>query len=89
MISKNKNWTGDWASRTVTVAASEFLATTERTDYYTNLKNPLPEWNSTSRLVINTLVDNENAVRILRAEANANNGHLYIDNKPHFILKTN
>ena len=89
VIYQNKKWTGDWASRTVTVAASEFLATTERTDYYTNLKNPLPEWNSTSRLVINTLVDNENAVRILRAEANANNGHLYIDNKPHFILKTN
>lgn len=89
VIYQNKKWTDDWATRTVTVAASEFLATAERTDYYTGKSNPLPQWNSTSRLVINTLVDNENAVRVLRAEAAAANGHLYIDNKPHFILKIN
>jgi 2',3'-cyclic-nucleotide 2'-phosphodiesterase (5'-nucleotidase family) len=79
-------WTGDWASRTLILAVSEYLATTERTDYYTNLPNPLPEWNSTSRLISRDLVDNENAVRVLRAESAASGGLLSIDPAPHFIL---
>lgn len=86
VIYQNGKWAGDWASRTVILAVSEYIATSERTDYYTNLRNPLPEWNGTSRLIGNSLVDNENAVRVLKAEAAASGGPLYIDTAPHFIL---
>lgn len=44
------------------------------------------EWNNTDRLIINNLVDNENAIRVLRAEAAASGGLLSIDTSPHFIL---
>lgn len=46
----------------------------------------IPEWNKTSRLLVDNLVDNENAVRVLRAEATASDGLLSIDTAPHFIL---
>ncbi|MBO4446824.1 MAG: bifunctional metallophosphatase/5'-nucleotidase, partial [Bacteroidales bacterium] len=75
-IYRNHSWAGDWASRTLILAVSEYLATTERTDYYTNLSNPLLEWNSSPRLRINDMIDNENAVRVLRSEAAASSGHL-------------
>ena len=87
VIYENGQWTGDWASRIVTLAVSEYLATNQRVDYYTNLENPLLEWNETSRLLYNDLVDNENAIRVLRVESAASAGHLYIDTAPHFILK--
>lgn len=79
-------WTADWKSRSLILAVSEFLATSVRTDWDTQLENPLPEWNNTARLLSNSDVDNENAVRVLREEAKASGGHLYIDNKPYFIL---
>ena len=86
LIYKQGVWTGDWASRPVTLAVSEYIATNQRTDTYTNLSNPLIAWNSTSRLLHNSLVDNENAIRVLRSESSASSGHLYIDTAPHFIL---
>lgn len=86
-IYRNGTWSGDWASRKLVLAVSEYLATTGRTDYYTGTPNPLVEWNSTSRLVANDLIDNENAVRILRAEGASSGGLLYIDTAPHFLLK--
>ena len=86
VIYQGGSWTGDWASREVTLAVSEYLATGDRTDYYTGLANPLIGWNSSERLISSDMVDNENAVRVLRAEAAASGGHLYIDTSPHFIL---
>lgn len=87
VIYQNGRWTGDWASRTVLLAVSEYLATTERTDYYTNLSNPLTEWNGTSRLLSSDRVDNVSAVQILREEAAASGGLLSIDTSPHFLLR--
>lgn len=86
-IYSDGRWEGDWASRSVILAASEYLATGERTDYRTGLSNPLPAWNSTSKLLNNSLTDNENAVRVLRAEASASGGHLYLDTRPHFLAR--
>jgi len=85
-IYRNGEWTGDWASRTLVLAVSEYLATSRRTDDNTGRDNPLPGWNGTSRLIFNGLVDNENALRVLRVEAAASDGHLHIDTSPHFIL---
>ena len=65
---------------------SEFLATSERTDYSTGTPNPLVGWNSTSRLLYNNLVDNENAVLVLREEAAASRGLLKVDDTAHFIV---
>ena len=86
VIYSGGEWTGDWASRTVILAVSEFLATSERTDYSTGTPNPLVEWNSTSRLLYNNLVDNENAVLVLREEAAASGGLLKVDDTAHFIV---
>ena len=80
-------WTGDWADRRVTLAVSEYVATTARTDYYTNLPNPLIVWNLTSRLISSDMVDNENAIRVLRAEAAASGGLLSIDLDTHFTVR--
>ena len=85
-IYSNGSWNGDWASRKVTLAASSFVATSERTDNSTGLPNPLIGWNNTSRLLSNDLIDNENAVRVLRDEAAVSGGLLQIDTTPHFIV---
>jgi len=87
VIYSDGRWNGDWASRKLVLAASEYLATTERTDYYTDLPNPLVGWNDSDRLISNDLIDNENAVRVLRAEGIASGGLLYIDTAPHFLQR--
>lgn len=87
VIYQNNQWTGDWAGQTLTLAVSEYLATTPRTDYTTGLPNPLIEWNSSARLLSTDLMDNENAVRVLREEAAQTGGHLYIDTSTHLILQ--
>lgn len=86
VIYQNGKWTGDWASRTLILAVSEYLATSQREDYTTGQKNPLPEWNETQKLLYDSLIDNENAVRVLREEAAQSGGLLSIDTAPHFIL---
>lgn len=81
----NGKWYDDWASREVILAVSEYLATTERTDYYTGTPNPLVDWNSSSRLLYNNLVDNENAVLVLKDESAKSGGKLKVDTAAHFI----
>ena len=84
-IYSNGSWTGDWASRNVVMAVSSYVATTERTDYNTGMPNPCIEWNTTSRLIDNSLLDNKNAVRILKEEAARSGGLLYIDTAAHYL----
>ena len=86
LIYRDGKWIGDWARRTLTLAVSEYLATTERTDYTTGLPNPLLEWNQTDRLLSNDRVDNIWAIQVLRQEAAASGGLLSIDTRPHFML---
>ena len=78
-------WTEGWADRTVRVAVSQFVATSNRVDKATGLHNPLLEWNNTPRLKSKDRVDNEHAVRILTEEARRNGGLLSVDVAPHFI----
>lgn len=85
VIYQNGTWADDWASRKVRLAVSEYLATNQRIDSYTKLQNPLLEWNETSRLLSSDLVDNENAVRVLREEGAASGGPLHIDTTTHFL----
>ncbi len=87
VIYQDGRWTDDWATRTLRLAVSEYLATTSRVDNYTGMENPLLQWNGTPRLLSNDLVDNENAVRVLREEAAASGGRLYIDASAHYILQ--
>lgn len=79
-------WNSYWASRTLTVAVNEFIATTDREDSYTHMHNPAVAWNETPRLIIDNLIDSENAIRVLKAEAVASGGLITIDTTPHFIL---
>lgn len=78
-------WTGGWANRTLRVAVSQFVATSDRVDKSTGLHNPLIAWNDTPRLKSKSRVDNENAVRILTEEAHRHGGLLTVDVAPHFI----
>ena len=86
VIYQKGKWTGDWASRSLTLAVSEYLAITERTDYYTGIPNPLIGWNAGEKLISCDLVDNVCAVGVLRAEAAGSGGLLWIDTAPHFLL---
>ena len=85
VIYQNGIWAGDWGTRKLLLAVSEYLATNQRVDSYTKKKNPLLEWNETSRLLSSDRIDNENAVRVLKKEAAASGGHLYIDTATHFL----
>lgn len=87
-IYQEGKWTSDWSSRTLTVATCSYVATTDREDRDTHLHNPFVEWCKTSRLTSNNLIDNENAVRVLTAEAEASGGLLAIDTISHFVLHT-
>ncbi|MBR5699662.1 MAG: hypothetical protein IKX37_01060, partial [Bacteroidales bacterium] len=87
VIYQDNTWTGDWASRSLKLAVSEYLATTQRVDYTTLLPNPLIEWNQTASLLSSDLVDNESAVRILQEEAALSGGHLFLDTATHYILE--
>ena len=87
VIYQDGRWTDGWATRTLRLSVSEYLATTSRVDNYTGMENPLLQWNGTPRLLSNNLVDNENAVLVLRKEAAASGGRLYIDASPHYILQ--
>ena len=86
VIYEHGQWADGWEYRSAVLAVSEYVATTQRRDSATGLSNPLLGWNSDQRLVSNNLVDNENAVRVLREEAAASGGHLFIDTSPHFLL---
>ena len=85
IIYRDGEWTSGWASKNVVLAVSEFLATTQRVDGTAGLSNPLLEWNDSPRLLSRGLVDNENAVRVLREEAALSGGKLHVDTAPHFI----
>lgn len=85
VIYSGGRWADDWESQTLSLAVSEFLATSEGYDRRTGLTNPLLQWNNSSRLICNSGVDNEDAIMVLRDEAARSGGHLYIDSKPHFI----
>ncbi len=87
VIYQDGRWTDGWATRTLRLSVSEYLATTSRVDNYTGMENPLLQWNGTPRLLSNNLVDNENAVLVLRKEAAASGGRLYIDASAHYILQ--
>lgn len=85
VIYQNGTWTGNWASRSVTLAVSEYVATTQEIDSSTGLGNPLIEWNNTSRLISDSLIDNESAILVLKDEAASSGGLLSIDTQPHFF----
>ena len=84
LIYQNGEWIDGWDKKSVSIATNEYTATNNRvTD---GISNPMVEWNETDKLVSDLLVDNENAVNVLREESEENGGYLYIDDKPHYIL---
>ncbi|MBR7015226.1 MAG: 5'-nucleotidase C-terminal domain-containing protein [Lachnospiraceae bacterium] len=79
-------WKGDYKDRTLRIAASEFIATTDRISSG-GMSNPLVAWNAGPRLIENVQIDNEGAITVLVDEAAANEGHLFIDTNPHYCEK--
>jgi 2',3'-cyclic-nucleotide 2'-phosphodiesterase (5'-nucleotidase family) len=78
-------WADTWKDRKISVALSEYPATTDRQSY-SDPHNPFVAWNETEKLVQDSLIDNENAIKVLKKEAAENAGLLTIDTRPHFIL---
>ncbi|MBO7408126.1 MAG: YwaF family protein, partial [Clostridia bacterium] len=78
-------WAAGAQARKYRVAVSDYVATSNRTA--NGMDNPLVAWSATERLVSSELVDNEAALAVLRAEAKANNGQLFIDTHSYYINK--
>ncbi|MBR3494248.1 MAG: 5'-nucleotidase C-terminal domain-containing protein [Clostridia bacterium] len=76
-------WEEGWCERTVRVAVSEYVASTDRPD--SGLSNPFVAWTGTPRLIEFSKIDNVSAIDVLTAEAEASGGLLAIDPDPHFI----
>lgn len=85
-IYANGKWKEGWKDKKLRVAMDEYVATTNRvaSDGQTNLFN---EWKDTDKLLRSDQIDNEEAIAVLTAEAEANDGYLFIDTAPHFIEK--
>ena len=77
-------WAEGWKDKTLRVAISEFIATTNRVSEG-GMENPFCAWNDTERLIASDAVDNEGAYAVLSAEAAANEGHLFIDMTAHYV----
>jgi hypothetical protein len=76
-------WYNGHGKDKVRLATNEYVATTNRNK--DGMDNPLCAWLETELLIDIGVVDNEAAIRSLEKEAAENDGHLYIDTKPHFI----
>lgn len=79
-------WKDGWREKKVRVAMPDFLATSEREDRETGLRNPFREWQNTSRRLDISESQIEGSIRVLTEEAAENGGHLAIDTTPHYIL---
>ncbi|MBP5765454.1 MAG: 5'-nucleotidase C-terminal domain-containing protein [Clostridia bacterium] len=79
----NGAWKPGCRDKTLKVAVSEYLATSERSDG--RIANPLIAWNSTDRLLEHFITDNEGALAVLREEGASGDGLLYIDSDAHYI----
>ncbi len=80
----NGKWTEGWKDKTLRVAISDYIATTDRVSAG-GMSNPFCAWNSTARLISSDIVDNEGAFAVLSREAAGSGGALYIDTEPHYI----
>ncbi len=79
----NGAWREGWKDKTVLVALSDFIATTDRVSY--GMSNPFVAWNDTPRLLHSDRIDSEGAYAVLAEEAEKNGGHLAVDLAPHYI----
>lgn len=76
-------WAPGWAERKIRVAASEFVATSNR--QAGSMSNPLVAWGKTDRLISNDIVDVEGAFQVLDEESVENNWALTVDRTPYFV----
>ena len=79
----NGEWREGWKDKTIRVAFSEFLATTDRVSY--GMHNPFIAWNDTDRLLDSERIDSEWAYTVLMEEAASNAGHLVVDTRAYFV----
>ena len=80
---KDGKWQNKAENKTIKVAVSEFIATSDRVS--DGLSNPLCSWKDTDRLVGKYVTDCDGALDVLKGEAEKSGGLLYIDTKPHYI----
>ena len=78
-------WKGDWKDRKLRLAASEYVATTQRETV--DARNPLCDWNNTDKLLENNRIITDIAFEVLRKESAENNGHLVIEDTAYYLEK--
>ena len=76
-------WKDGWKDKTLRVGLSDYVATKDRPD--NGLSNPFVAWTGTYRQIATDQIDNLGSIDVLSAEAEANDGYLFIDTAPHFI----
>ena len=79
VIYQNGVWAEGWETKTLRVAAGEYISTSE------DSRNLLYRLLDTEKLLSTDSVDNECSVAVLRAEAAESGGLLHVDTAPHFI----
>lgn len=82
-VYENGKWYDDWADQHVLVAASDYIATSERPAF--GVSNPLYLWRESDKVLRADLVDSEGAIAVLYEESVANGGLLTVDTGAHFI----
>lgn len=76
-------WKDGWKDRTLRVGLCDYVAKTDKPD--SGLSNPFAAWTGTYRQIVTDQIDNLGSIEVLSAEAEANDGYLFIDTAPHFI----
>ena len=82
----NGAWKDGWKDKPLRVAICDYAATSDKPD--NGLSNPFVAWVGTYRQIETDQIDNLGAIDVLTAEAEANDGYLFIDTTPHFINRT-
>ena len=77
-------WMDGWKDKKVTVGMRRFCAENDRVSS-DGQHNPFVAWSETDRLIKKDIEAADTALNVLGEEAAANNGHLEIDTKAHFL----
>ena len=86
LIYKDGKWFNGWENKTLRLAAPEYSATA-KANSKDGSANPLYEYNSTDRLISNDMLLRDCVIDGLTKEAEANSGHLDVDNRTHVIYR--
>lgn len=78
-------WKDGWENKKLKIVVPDFAAEAENNNGGT--ENPFLKYNETDRLISRDRYLRNSVIEVLEDEAAANEGHLNVDTKPHFIYR--